>query len=58
LISTKIGFAPAATAELAVATNVNDGSKTSSFCFTPAASNAACNAAVPELTAITCFTLR
>ena len=41
LISTKTGLAPAPTIEFAVATNVNDGSKTSSPCLTPAESNAA-----------------
>ena len=41
--------------EFDVAANVNGVVITSSPGFTPAASNAVCNAVVPELVAIECF---
>ena len=54
-MSTKTGFAPVEYTEFAVATKVKDGIKTSSPCLISNAYNAACNAAVPELTAIVYF---
>src|SRR5919199_6612307 len=57
-ISTNTGLAPTATTELAVATNVKDGSKISSPFLISAASSAAYNAAVPQFTATTCLTFR
>ena len=55
-ISVKIGFPPARTTASAVATKVKLGSITSSPFLIPIAINAACNAAVPVLTAMACFT--
>ncbi len=50
-ISTKTGFAPVDTTALAVATKVKEGTSTSSPFLISKAYNAACSAAVPELTA-------
>ena len=50
-------MAPIDFTEFAVATNVNDGIKTSSFGFMSNAYNDACNADVPELTATANFDL-
>ena len=54
-MSTKIGFAPVETIEFAVATKEKDGRSTSSPFLISNVYNAACNAAVPELTAIAYF---
>ena len=52
-------MAPDAITALAVATNVKEGSNTSSsLLILSSASNAACKAAVPELTATTCLTFK
>ena len=50
-----MGFAPTETMAFAVATNVNDGRSTSSPFLMSNAYNAACKAAVPELTATAYF---
>jgi hypothetical protein len=50
-------LAPAAITEFAVATKVKEGSITSSPGLTPIDNKDAWSAEVPELTAITCFTL-
>src|SRR2546427_13299337 len=54
-ISAKTGVAPVSTTALAAPTNVNEGRITSSPGPTSAASNEACNAAVPFTTATACF---
>ena len=51
-ISTKTGFAPVDAIAFALATNVKDGTITSSPFLISNAYSAACNAAVPEFTAI------
>ena len=50
-----MGFAPVDSTEFAVATKVKDGIKTSSPYLMSKAYSAACNAAVPEFTAIVYF---
>ncbi len=55
-MSAKTGFALHATTTFAVASNVNAGMTTSSPGLTLYAMSEVCRAAVPELTAIACFT--
>jgi len=57
-MSAKTGFAPAWITALAVEQKVMAGTMTSSPGLMPAASMARCSAAVQELTAAQCLTLR